>query len=96
MACLCGPVSICTAVLQEDVRRPQDVLPLVGGVGDMMEAALPAPVLLGAGEVVGLVVDREPAAADSPVVELDVFGDPRPEAGFHEAPEFGDVRGEGG
>ena len=46
------------AVLQEEVGRAQDVLALVGGVGDVVQPAVAAAVLLGAGEVVGLVVAR--------------------------------------
>ena len=86
------------AVLQEDVGRAQDVLAGVGGIGHVVEPAqgrpLARPVLLGAGEVVGLVVDREPAAADPPVVEADHLGHAGAEAGFHEAAELGHVRGQ--
>src|SRR4051794_84544 len=66
------------AVLEEDVGGPQDVLALVDRVGDMVQARPPAAMLLGAGEVVGLVVDREPAAAEPTVVEPDHLGDTGP------------------
>ena len=79
------------AVLQEDVGGPQDVLALVGGIGDVVEAPFAAAMLFGAGKIIGLVVDGEPAAADAAVVELDHLRDAGPEAGLHEAAKRGDV-----
>lgn len=79
------------AILEENVGRPQDVLARIGGVGDMVEAAVSATMFLSASQIVGLVVDREPATPKPPVVELNHFGDPTAEAAFHEAPELGNI-----
>ena len=46
------------AVLQEDVGGAQDVLALVGGIGDMVQPAMAAAALFGADQIVGLVVAR--------------------------------------
>ena len=80
--------------LEAYIRRAQDVLALVGGIGHVMQPAIAAAVFLGTGQVIGLVVDREPASADPPVVQLDVFRHARPQAGLHEAAEFGDILGQ--
>ena len=82
------------AVLQEDICGTENVLALVGGVGHVMQAPLPAAMLLGAGKIIGLVVDREPAAAGPPVIELDQFGDAGPEADLHELAEYRHVFGQ--
>jgi hypothetical protein len=52
------------AVLEEDVGSLENVLALVGSVGDVVKAALTADDIARVGDVVALVVDREPAAAD--------------------------------
>ena len=62
------------AVLQEDVGSPQHVVALVDRVGDVVEAAARAGMILRHGHVVALVVDGEPAAAEPAVVEPDLLG----------------------
>ena len=78
----------------EIVGGAQHVLALVHRIGDVVETAALAGMVFRVGDVVGLVVDREPAAAEPAIVELDQFGDPRAKAGLHELPEFTDVIGE--
>ena len=63
------------AVLQEDVGGPQHVLALIDDIGDVVEPAGGARMVLGEGDVVALVVDGEPATAEPAVVEHDLFGD---------------------
>jgi hypothetical protein len=81
-------------VLQEDVGRAQDVVAMVGRVGDVVEAALGARMVLGAGHVVALVVDGEPAAADAAIVELDHLGHAAAHRLDHEVADLRDVAGE--
>lgn len=57
----------------------------------MVQPAGALPVFFGAGKVVGLVVHREPAAANPPVVHLDIFGHAAAKAVFHECTECRDV-----
>ncbi|MNV87866.1 hypothetical protein D3C71_1820230 [compost metagenome] len=63
-------------VFEEDVGGAQDVLALVGGIGDVMEAPVATAMFLGAGQIIGLVIDGEPAAAQPAVVEPDLLGNP--------------------
>ena len=51
-------------------------------------------MFLSAGEIVGLVVDREPAAAETAVVQLDLLRHARAKARNHEIPERRDVFGQ--
>jgi hypothetical protein len=81
-------------VMREDVGGAQYVLALVGRIGDMMQAPYPAAVFFGAGKIMGLVVHREPAAAQAAVIQLDFLGHSRSKAGSHEAAELGHVRGQ--
>ena len=80
--------------LEEQVGCAQDILPLVGCVGNVVQTTEPAAVLFGAGKVVGLVVDREPAATQPSVVELDILSHTTAEAGLHEVAKFSDVVGQ--
>src|SRR5690606_19600680 len=72
------------AVFEEDVGGAQHVLALVHRVGDVVEAAALAGMIFGVGDIVGLVVDREPAAAQAAVVELDLLRHPAAERLRHE------------
>ena len=51
-------------------------------------------MFLGAGEVIGPVVNGEPAPADTTAIKLDHFRHPATQTGFHEAAELGYVLGE--
>jgi hypothetical protein len=51
-------------------------------------------MVLGEGDVVGLVVDREPAAAEPAVIEQDLLGDAAAERLGHEVADDADVAGE--
>ncbi len=87
----CGGGFDMDAVLEKDIGGAQNVLALIGGVGDVMETALPATMLLGAGKVIGLVVDGEPAPAQPTIVERDHLGDAAAQACLHERTELGDI-----
>ncbi len=79
------------AILQENIGCPQNVFALIGGIGDMMQPPFAATMFFGAGQIVTLVIDREPAPAQTAIIQLDVFGHTRAKACFHEAPELGDI-----
>src|SRR5690606_1088701 len=53
-----------------------------------MQAAIATTALFRADGVVGLLVAGEPDATQTAVVELDVLGHTRAQAGFHERAEF--------
>ena len=59
------------AVLQEDVGGPEHIVALVDRKRDVMEAAMRPRTVLGDGQIVALVIDGEPAAAEPAVVEPD-------------------------
>ena len=63
------------AVLEEYIRGTQDVLPLVAGIGQVMESPVPATMLLCAGKIVCLIVHGEPTATKPAVVEENLLGD---------------------
>jgi hypothetical protein len=67
------------AILEEDVGGAQDIVALVGGVGNMMKAAAHPGMVLGHRHVVALVVDGEPAPGEAAAVEADLFGYPAAE-----------------
>ena len=71
-------------VLEEDVRRPQDVLTLVDEEGDVVEAAGRPGQVAGVGDVVGLLVRGQPHAGLGSVVEHDLLGQPQAEIVFEE------------
>ena len=61
------------AIFQEDVSRAQNLFPRVGGPGHMMQASVTAAVLFGAGQIVSFIIDGEPAAADTTVIQLNRY-----------------------
>ena len=81
-------------VFQKHIRGAQDVLALVRGIGNMVQPALAAAMFLGTGQIVGLVVDGEPAAAETAVIQPDLFGHPRPQTSLHEVAKHGHIRGQ--
>lgn len=63
-------------VLQKDVGGPENVLSRVRRVGDVMETGVTLAMFFSAGEIVSLVVDREPAATNAAIVEPGSFPSP--------------------
>ena len=81
-------------VFQKDIGGAQDVFALIGGIGDMMQPPVAPAMLFGAGQIIGLVVDGEPAAPKPPVIKLDLLGNPRAQTGLHEVAKDGHIFGQ--
>ena len=64
-------------VLEEDVRRAQHVLALVDEEGDVVQPAARPRQVARVGDVVRLLVGREPDARLGAVVEHDLLGQPQ-------------------
>ena len=71
-------------VLEEDVGGAQHVLALVDEERDVMQTATRVRQVAGVGEVVGLLVGREPDARFRAVVEHDLLGEPQAEVCLEE------------
>lgn len=71
-----GPGFDVNTVLEEDVGSAQNIFAGIRRIGEVMKTSLAAPMLFGTGQIIGLVVDREPAAAKTTIVQPDHFGDP--------------------
>ncbi len=57
-------------VFKKDIRRPQHIITLVDSIGDMVEAPARLGLVAGIGDVIALVVDREPAAPRVPLSSI--------------------------
>lgn len=55
-------------IFQEDIRRAQNIFPCVRGVSHVVQARIATAMLLGAGQIVGFVVDGEPASAYASII----------------------------
>ena len=81
-------------VLEEDVGRAEHVLALVDEEGDVMEPAARPRQVARVGDVVGLLVGREPDPGLGAVVEHDLLGQPQAEVVLEEDAVLGGIDGE--
>src|SRR5690606_33800112 len=79
------------AVFQKDVGCPQHVVALIDRISDMVETAARAGMIFRIGDVVALVVDGEPTAAEPAVVELNLLRDTAAQCFDHEVAYRADV-----
>ena len=82
------------AIFQKYVGGAQNVFAGVGGVGDVMQTRVAAAVFFGTGQIIGFVVHRKPTAAQSAIVQLNIFGHARSQTGFHKFAEYGHILGQ--
>src|SRR5690606_15925731 len=79
------------AVFQKDIRCAQDILTAVDSVSDVVEATGYAVVIFGIGDIIALVVDGEPAAAQPSIVELDLLRHTTSKSLGHEVADGRDI-----